>query len=47
MAPKFFEQVLTVAAHYKNKYFIIAYIILPLKEQLTYKTVFGQLKDLL
>ena len=47
MAPKFFKQVLTVAAHYKNKYFISAYILLPKKDQLTYETVFGQLKDLL
>jgi hypothetical protein len=45
--PKFFKQVLTVAAHYKNKYFISAYILLPKKDQLTYETVFGQLKDLL
>ena len=47
MAPKFFKQVLTVAARYKNKYFVCAYILLPRKDQFTYETIFGQLRDLL
>jgi hypothetical protein len=47
MAPKFFKQVVTVAAPYQNKYFVCACMLLPKKDQLTYEAVFGELKSLL
>ena len=47
MAPKFFKQVVTVAAPYQNKYFVCAYMLLLKKDQLTYEAVFGELKSLL
>jgi hypothetical protein len=43
MAPKFFKQVVTVAAPYQNKYFVCAYMLLPKKDQLTHEAVFGEL----
>ena len=47
MAPKFFKQVVTIRALHKNKYFVCAYMLLPKKDQLTYETVFGKLKEIL